>query len=188
MSLLYTASFKEFGSLVCLWHDVKLRKTQLEVRSLNVIWRRDLWCHRVIVFWKCVKLLAEQLWQIWRRYAPPFFCYLRKTWGGGGADNRPPAVRGFTLAVTAQGGWCNPLGFSENNSRSDRPIITKFGIPTHHLNNFASSLKISRPYLLWPSTWVTWFPRSCQAKFVFRTVSTPEIWELRYFCWWYGHG
>ena len=43
MSLLYTASFKEFGSLVCLWHDVKLRKTQLEVRSLNVIWRRDLW-------------------------------------------------------------------------------------------------------------------------------------------------
>ena len=35
MSLLYTASFKEFGSLVCLWHDVKLRKTQLEVRSLN---------------------------------------------------------------------------------------------------------------------------------------------------------
>ena len=60
MSLLYTASFKEFGSLVCLWHDVKLRKTHLEVRSLNVTWRRDLWCHRVIVFfWKCVKLLAE---------------------------------------------------------------------------------------------------------------------------------
>ena len=78
MSLLYTASFKEFGSLVCLWHDVKLRKTQLEVRSLNVTWRRDLWGHRVIVFWKCVKLLAEQLWQIWRRYAPPFFRYLRK--------------------------------------------------------------------------------------------------------------
>ena len=33
-SLLYTASFKEFGSLVCLWHDVKLRKTQLEVRLM----------------------------------------------------------------------------------------------------------------------------------------------------------
>ena len=33
-------------------------------------------------FWKCVKLLAEQLWQYWRRYAPPFFRYLRKTWGG----------------------------------------------------------------------------------------------------------
>ena len=27
---------------MCLWHDVKLRKTQLEVRSLNVTWRRDL--------------------------------------------------------------------------------------------------------------------------------------------------
>ena len=35
---------------MCLWHDVKLRKTQLEVRSPNVTWRRDLWCHRVIVF------------------------------------------------------------------------------------------------------------------------------------------
>ena len=29
MSLLYTASFKEFGSLVCLWHDVKLEKHNL---------------------------------------------------------------------------------------------------------------------------------------------------------------
>ena len=67
------------GWLVRLWHDVKLRKTQLQVRSLNVTWRCDLLCHRVIVFfWKCLKLLAEQLWQIWRRYAPLFFPYLRK--------------------------------------------------------------------------------------------------------------
>ena len=36
--------------------------------------RRDLWGHRVIVFWKCVKLLIEQLWQRRR-----FFRYLRKT-------------------------------------------------------------------------------------------------------------
>ena len=34
-------------------------------------------------FWKCTKLLAAQLWQIWRRYAPPFFRYSWKTWGGG---------------------------------------------------------------------------------------------------------
>ena len=40
-------------------------------------------------FWKCVKLLAEQLWQIWRRYAPPFFRYLRKTSGGGGCTPTP---------------------------------------------------------------------------------------------------
>ena len=32
-----------------------------------------------IVFWKYAKLLAEQLWKIWRRYTPPFFRYLRKT-------------------------------------------------------------------------------------------------------------
>ena len=50
MSLQYTASFKEFGSQVCLWHYVKLRKMQLEVRSLNVTWRGDLWGHRVIIF------------------------------------------------------------------------------------------------------------------------------------------
>ena len=87
MSLLYTASFKEFGSLVCLWHDVKLRKTQLEVRSLNVTWRRDLRCHRVIVFFcKCVRLLAEQLWQIWRRVA--VFSLSAKTLRG--VDIRPP--------------------------------------------------------------------------------------------------
>ena len=59
MSLLYTASFKEFGSLVCLWHDVKLRKTQLEVRSLNVTWRRDLWCHRVIVFLEMCQIVGR---------------------------------------------------------------------------------------------------------------------------------
>ena len=54
---------------------------ELEVKSLNVTRRRDLLGssgHRF--FWKCAKLLAEQLWQIWRRYAPPFFFrYLRKT-------------------------------------------------------------------------------------------------------------
>ena len=57
MSLLCTASFKEFGSLVCLWHDVKLRKMQIDVRSLNATFG-------VIgssFSWKCVKLLAEQL-------------------------------------------------------------------------------------------------------------------------------
>ena len=88
MPLLYHASFKELGSLVCPWHDVKLRKTQLEVRSFNPTWSRDLLGQRVIFFWKCVKLLAEQLWQIWRRYAPPFSRYLRKTLRGGW--NQPP--------------------------------------------------------------------------------------------------
>ena len=56
-------------------------------------------------FWKCVKLLAEQLWQIWR----PFFRYLRKTWGGGGLISAPPAVRGFSegrwMVRGAPGSW-----------------------------------------------------------------------------------
>ena len=54
MLLLYIVSFKEFGSLVCLWHDVKLRKTQLEVRSLTATWSRDLWGQRVVVFFRNV--------------------------------------------------------------------------------------------------------------------------------------
>ena len=49
MPLLCNASFKELGSLVCLWKDVKLRKTQLEVGSFNATWSRDLWGHWVIV-------------------------------------------------------------------------------------------------------------------------------------------
>ena len=28
---------------------------------------------------------------------------------------------------------------------------------------------------------MTWFPRSCQAKFAFRTILTPETYEARYF-------
>ena len=42
--------------------------SNFEKRNLRsghyVAWRGDLWGHRVIIFWKCVKLLAEQLWQI----------------------------------------------------------------------------------------------------------------------------
>ena len=34
--------------------------------------------------------MNEQLCQIWRRCAPPFFCYLRKTDGGGGHICAPP--------------------------------------------------------------------------------------------------
>ena len=91
MSVLHTASFKEFGSLVCLWQALKHWKMQLKIRSLNVTWRRDLWGHRVIVFYKCAKLLAEQLWQIWRRYMPLFFSICEKTWGGLISAPRPCA-------------------------------------------------------------------------------------------------
>ena len=58
MLLLYIVSFKEFGSLVCLWHDVKLRKTQLEVRSLTATWSRDLWGHRVVVFLEMCQIVG----------------------------------------------------------------------------------------------------------------------------------
>ena len=41
-----------------------------------------------------------------------------------------------------------PLGFSKNNSRTDRPIVAKLSIrTTYPLNYFTSFLKMSRPYL-----------------------------------------
>ena len=109
MSLLYTASFKQFGSLVCLWHDVKLRKTQLEVRSLNVTWRRDLWCHRVIVFLEMCQIVG---WTAMANLAAAvFFAICEKPVGGlisapgcarvnprpaGGGGQRAPPPCGFS--------------------------------------------------------------------------------------------
>ena len=92
MSVLHTASFKEFGSLICFWQALKLWKMQLEVRSLNVTWWRDLWGHRVIAFLEMCQMFGwTQLWQIWRRYAPPFFAICEKPGGGAVTAPRPCA-------------------------------------------------------------------------------------------------
>ena len=87
MSSLYTASFKEFGSLVCLWHDVQLRKTQLEVRSLNVTWRRDLWCHWVIFFGNVSNCWLNSYCKFGGATRRRFIAICEKPEG---ADNRPP--------------------------------------------------------------------------------------------------
>ena len=98
MSLLYTASFKEFGSLVCHWHDVKLRKMQLEVRSLNVTWRRDLWSYRVTVFFGNVSnCWLNSYGKFDGAMRRRFFAICEKPEG---ADNRPPAVRGLNQILT----------------------------------------------------------------------------------------
>ena len=60
MSVLHPASFKEFRSLMCLWQAPKLWKKQLEVRSFNVIWRRDLWGQEVNIFRQCLKVCHEK--------------------------------------------------------------------------------------------------------------------------------
>ena len=54
----------------------------------------------------------------------------------------------LTLAGTGEVDT-TPLGFSENNSRTDRPIVAKLRIGTYPLNYFTSFLKMSRPYLPW---------------------------------------
>ena len=53
----------------------------------------------------------------------------------------------LTLAGTGGEVDATPLGFSENNSRTDRPIVAKLSIGTYPLNYFTSFLKMSRPYL-----------------------------------------
>ena len=68
---------------------------------------------------------------------------------------RDPAKATFWLSVQpsmltlagAGGRLIQPLGFSENNSRTDRPIVAKLRIGTYPLNYFTSFLKMSRPYL-----------------------------------------
>ena len=90
MLLLYIVSFKEFGSLVCLWHDVKLRKTQLEVRSLTATWSRDLWGHRVVVFFRNVSNCWLNNYGKFGGGSAAVFRYLRKTLGGGVEITPPP--------------------------------------------------------------------------------------------------
>ena len=85
MPLLYIVSLKEFGSLVCLWHDVKLRKTQLEVRSLTATSSRDFWGYLVVVFFRNVSnCWLNSYCNFGGATRHRFFRYLRKTLRGGG--------------------------------------------------------------------------------------------------------
>ena len=88
--------FQRIGSLMCLWQALKLWKMQLEVRSFNVTWRRDLWGHRVIVFF-------GNVWTCWLNSYGKFDGAKRRRFSLSakslrGADNRPlPFVRGLRV-------------------------------------------------------------------------------------------
>ena len=95
MSLLYTASFKEFRITGVPLARCQTWKTQLEVRSLNVTWRRDLWCHRVVVFFleMCQIVVRTAMANLAALRAAVFFAICEKPEG---VDIRPPpAVRGL---------------------------------------------------------------------------------------------
>ena len=68
-------------------------QTFSEVGALDLAWWPDLTWPIVKTFLKAVQKMIEQVLKIWRRYAPPFFRYLGKTWGG--CLNTPPARRGL---------------------------------------------------------------------------------------------
>ena len=105
MPLLCNASFKEFGSLVCLWQDVKLRKTQLEVGSHNATWSRDLWGHRVIVFFGNVSnCWLNSYGKFGGATRRRFFAICEKPYGGGVEINPPPPpVRGLRARLRNNG-------------------------------------------------------------------------------------
>ena len=84
MPLLYHASFREFGSLVCHWHDDKLRKTQHEVRSFNATWSRDLWGHRVTFFGNVSNCWLNSYVKFGGATRRRFFAICEKPYGGGG--------------------------------------------------------------------------------------------------------
>ena len=99
MLLLYIVSFKEFGSLVCLWHDVKLRKTQLEVRSLIATWSRDLWGHRVVVFLEMCQIVGWTAMANLAALRAAVFSLSAKNLRGGW--NQPPPAGARVKAFTA---------------------------------------------------------------------------------------
>ena len=141
MLLLCIVSFKEFGSLVCLWHDVKLRKTQLEVRSLTATWSRDLWGHRVVVFLEMCQIVGwTAMANLAALRAAVFFAICEKPQGGGGWNQPTPAgARVNEHVLNAKNGTMDtPIGdhFTESHQehqfvRGEIPLSVEILQKTH---------------------------------------------------------
>ena len=67
-------------------------QSQKPVFDFDLTWWPDLWWPGVEIFTQGVKFNCEQVLKKWRRCAPPFFRYSRKT-GGEGIFCPPPPVR-----------------------------------------------------------------------------------------------
>ena len=83
---------------MCLWHDVKLRKTQLEVRSLTATWSRDLWGHRVVVFLEMCQIVGWTAMANLAALRAAVFSLSAKNLRGGGVEINPPPVRGLIIS------------------------------------------------------------------------------------------
>ena len=64
-------------------------QTFSEVGLFDLTWWPDLRWPGVGFCTPCAKKMPDKVCQVWRRCAPPFFCYPRKTWGGGGVKPSP---------------------------------------------------------------------------------------------------
>ena len=84
-------------SLMCLWQALKLWKMQLEVRSFNVTWRCDLWCHRFIVFLEMCQIVGWKAMANLVVLRAAVFSLSAKNLRG---DNRPRPCAGERLLLT----------------------------------------------------------------------------------------
>ena len=84
-------------------------QSQKPVFDFDLTWWPDLWWPGAEFFTQGVKFNCEQVLKKWRRCAPPFFRYPRKT-GGVGIFCNPP-VRVLTLARSGGGVDATPHEF-----------------------------------------------------------------------------
>ena len=98
-----------------------------EVVSLDLTWWPHLRGQEVKNFRQHVQWIAQKVLKIWRRSAPPFLSYRKKTVGGGSELPPPPPRRGLTRALEGGGAKnAHPSGFSriaEKRRRAAPPFF-----------------------------------------------------------------
>ena len=153
MPLLCNASFKEFGSLVCLWQDVKLRKKR-SLRSGHLM-RPGHVTFGVIgssFFGNVSNCLLNSYGKFGGAMRRRFFAAKNRT-GGGGGWNQPPPVRGLTLYSSPYDSDIAVL-FEKNmeNIKKIRSFHLRLGGPKHSL---------APPLIALGGTWPGWPPWIC---------------------------
>ena len=162
-------------------------QSQKPVFDFDLTWWPDLWWPGVEIFTQGVKFNCEQVLKKWRRCAPPFFRYSRKT-GGEGIFCPPPPVRVLTRALLG-GGRLNapppPSGFSRIAKIRRRAAPPGFHPP--YPPSFPQLLWKFRPKAMWGQ--VTRSGQVTQLQNNFPILPRPQCFRESYetFGIWWGH-
>ena len=105
------------------WNIVAVARLEsyFVVGSLNLTWWPDLTWLWVEIFTKVAEKMGVRWVKTRRRCAPPYFCYPRKTWGGGGGVQTPPAGRGLTNTTQIN---IQKRGGKQNRDRANKSPCT----------------------------------------------------------------